>query len=106
MFGLWNAPRAIGGLGELQLQDLIVMFLGVIIPIVAAAVAWWMSNLGEDEIEESDGRLRGWNFCRAARIIATVTIVIAGASIAVNLLLSDEPLRFGFEAWLGRRLPV
>lgn len=97
MFGLWILPQSFFvSFEQAPLTFIIRAVLSLGVPIVAAAVAMWFATLGEDEIDASQGRLRGWSFCRAARIVGMATIAVAvGALIVAFAFGDDSSFRFG-----------
>jgi hypothetical protein len=61
-------------------RGVVLRAFSVVIPLVLAGLAWWLSGEADGEIKEAGGRLGGVGFFRAARVASYIIpiIVVAG----------------------------
>jgi hypothetical protein len=98
IFALWVAPQSIGFFIGAVSESWAFALKGIAapaVPVVGAVAALWLANLGFDDIDAAPGRLRGWSFCRGARMIAIAVLVLVGISVAAAVFTGPNSIGLG-----------
>jgi hypothetical protein len=79
VLSLWMVPQSsFFFLGDPSFRGV----FGALGPAGSGVIALWLSGRAEEEIFVAEGALGGVGFCRAARVVALLTLVLIGLGIA------------------------
>jgi hypothetical protein len=67
-----------------------VILVAAIVPVGTVVLAFWLSGRGELEIVSSGGRIGGVGFCRAARGVALLTLLLLVGSIFSQFVIRND----------------